>query len=415
MRSLRVTLHTVLVCAGSIMVLAGARAGEIHNAAASGDVDAINRLLDKDPALVNNRDQELLMGLTPLHVAAKKGQTAAVELLLARGAEADPKWAVNNMTPLIFAAQESHADIVKLLLAKGANPNTVANGMAALHWVARQGDIELAKLLLDSGADVNVRSDSGRTPLHEVAALGTKEMAELLVSRGADINAMDKNGSSPWSLTVNHPDIAEVLRKHGATGAEPVAEVIVNGGRRYTTTRQITLDPVNNTFPVIRMTDLDDVVSVLTNRPGNYEDLQNPGHQFQITLPDRGDTDYSLIFQAMDGAGQPQGEPVYHMVTLDTIPPIVKIISPKDNESIDQAFVHLQAVAYDPDPHEQGEPHWHHRRLKLWINGEPFWDKSMDNIDVPRFPVKQGANRISIRATDEAGNTTEATVNVKRP
>ena len=59
---------------------------------------------------------------TPLLGAARKGQLAAVTLLLSRGA--DPNVPVpGDGTALIAAAAGGHGNIVSLLLDRGADPN----------------------------------------------------------------------------------------------------------------------------------------------------------------------------------------------------------------------------------------------------------------------------------------------------
>ena len=82
----------------------------------------------------------------------------------------------------------------------------------SIHDAAREGNIEAVKQHLIDGVDVNAKDKYERTPLHGVT---TKEIAELLIAKGADANAAMKNGRTALDMTKRHPEIADLLRKHG--------------------------------------------------------------------------------------------------------------------------------------------------------------------------------------------------------
>src|ERR1051326_2236049 len=95
------------------------QAGEIHEAAAKGDMDRIRVLLLRNPDLVNSKDQNLY-------------------------------------SPLLEAVGGDHKEAAELLLAKGANVNFLnGRSLPALHCAAARGNLSIVKLLLDHGADVN--------------------------------------------------------------------------------------------------------------------------------------------------------------------------------------------------------------------------------------------------------------------
>ena len=77
-----------------------------------GDVASVTKILDADPSLVSVRDAK---NLTPLHVAASRGQAHVVQLLLDYGADVDGPTQQGEWTPIVFAAYRGHLDAVKTL------------------------------------------------------------------------------------------------------------------------------------------------------------------------------------------------------------------------------------------------------------------------------------------------------------
>src|SRR5262245_54049146 len=153
----------------------------VFEAATFGDLDRLTQLLADDPDLVDAMSGD---GFTPLHLAAFFGQADAVRLLLARGATADRNgtgWMTG--TPLHAAASGSHASVVRLLLDAGADPNNrQRHGYTPLHSAAANGDLESVELLLDAGADPGAANDDGDTAL----ALAEREDDLVIVERLRD-------------------------------------------------------------------------------------------------------------------------------------------------------------------------------------------------------------------------------------
>ena len=85
-----------------------------------------------------------------------------------------------------------------------------------------KGDIEAVKRHLAAGEDVN-EIDGGRTPLHVANLLGGhQEIAELFIAKRADVNAKKDDGRTPLDNAIKYkrPEIADLLRKHGAKTAK---------------------------------------------------------------------------------------------------------------------------------------------------------------------------------------------------
>jgi len=70
--------------------------GEIHDAAAAGDLEKVKALLTAHPDLINSKDTD---GMTPLHFAARNGNKDMVEFLLANKVKVNAM-ARGGITPL---------------------------------------------------------------------------------------------------------------------------------------------------------------------------------------------------------------------------------------------------------------------------------------------------------------------------
>ncbi|XP_024610218.1 ankyrin repeat and SOCS box protein 10 [Neophocaena asiaeorientalis asiaeorientalis] len=134
---------------------------------------------------------------TPLHVAASRGHTEILRLLLRRRARPDS--APGGRTALHEACAAGHTACAHELLVAGADPNIPdQDGKRPLHLCGAAGSLECAELLLRFGAKVDGRSEEEEeTPLHVAARLGHVELADLLLRRGACSNARDAEGWTP--------------------------------------------------------------------------------------------------------------------------------------------------------------------------------------------------------------------------
>jgi cytochrome c len=124
-----------------------------------------------------------------LHDAARRGDLAAVERLLAAGAQVEATDG-GGATPLYLAASEGHAAVVGRLLAAGANPRRPVPGPfgstgTPLHAATRNGHLGVVRALLEAGVDPNLPDDGVGPPLHAAVSRNQTAVAELLRSFGA--------------------------------------------------------------------------------------------------------------------------------------------------------------------------------------------------------------------------------------
>lgn len=164
-------------------------------------------------------------GLTPLHFAAREGNTRSAMALLEAGADPDRVSEGDLSTPMLLATINGHFDLARELLNRGADPNIFSEAGATplytalnLNWhpksiypqpqAFKQQEntyLDLMRALLEAGADPNVRLEkslwymeynferlsvefAGATPFWRAAYAQDVPAMKLLVEFGADVS-----------------------------------------------------------------------------------------------------------------------------------------------------------------------------------------------------------------------------------
>jgi uncharacterized protein len=143
----------------------------IHEAAATGDQEAVERILQEDQTAVNAVSPD---GFTPLGLACFFNFPTIAMLLVQQGADVNAA-SQNEMrvSPIHSAVAARNTELVKFLIDHGADINaTQTGGYTPLHAAAHNGDEELIKFLLEHMADINAMTDSGKTPMELAIASG---------------------------------------------------------------------------------------------------------------------------------------------------------------------------------------------------------------------------------------------------
>lgn len=117
----------------------------------------------------------------------------------------------NDRTPLHTACLHADSAAVGILLSRGANPNaTDCYGLVPLHLLAEsvkndrhfpQGEIrKCAEQLFDAGARVIYKNEKHQTPILVAGERGCGELLEAAVAKGARLSATDPEGNTALHL-----------------------------------------------------------------------------------------------------------------------------------------------------------------------------------------------------------------------
>ena len=157
---------------------------ELRQAIANGDVDAVRRCIEADPAIVNARSEDNQR--TPLHTLAdypghRVNGLEIAALLIDSGAEIDARF---------------------------PHPEIETSRETALHWAASNNDVDLCALLLDAGAQIDIDGgviDNG-TALWDATIFGAIDVCNLLIDRGAHTNLMSAAAAGRLDLVEGYFD-----------------------------------------------------------------------------------------------------------------------------------------------------------------------------------------------------------------
>jgi ankyrin repeat protein len=157
-------------------------------------------------------------GSTALAWAARKGEQAIVDALIATNADVNATDR-DGRTPLMHSALGGGApSIAAALIARGANINARdKQGVTPLSLTARRRTSGMLRLLLASGADPNARDNDGATALFEATKFGRLDNVRALLGGGADCGLKDSRGRTAADLAMaNHQNAILAILKEGS-------------------------------------------------------------------------------------------------------------------------------------------------------------------------------------------------------
>lgn len=184
--------------------------------AAAGNADRVKKELKKGTD-ANAMD---IYSITVLMMAAAKGKTEIVKLLLENGAQVNAIDNNHRETALMWAANKNKIPAMKVLLESGADVKiTDKDHETVFTRSAISKRPNLIQLLLDHGAKVNKRRVAVPTALNHAAYYGNTAIVRLLLENGSQVNARRaKRGETPlhWAAYNGHTSTVQLLLEHGA-------------------------------------------------------------------------------------------------------------------------------------------------------------------------------------------------------
>lgn len=190
------------------------------------DEDALEVLLDYKHKFFDANDKDTIVQVTPLALAAALQRVSIVEVLLKHAAPVHTEIPMIGVTALHVAARSGNKAIVELLVANGADINQPnSQGTAALHLACRYGHVDVVASLL--GRDTTMRLGDGQqnTPFHIASIYGRLETLQLLWEKGPESQMHDRNmySNQPLHLAAlnDRSRIIPWLLENGASISEP--------------------------------------------------------------------------------------------------------------------------------------------------------------------------------------------------
>lgn len=197
-------------------------AGDLHDAVRNKDIAAVEAILAGGAEI---DETDYVLG-TALHIAVLDGSEEITRSLIRHGADVDAASELQDNRPLHLAAEFGRVSTLGLLLDSGATieiGNDIQRTPLMIATIA--GNVEAVRFLVDRGADIEAReSRQDNTPLIAASFYGHLEIVKLLIDHGADIHATDRQGrtsfrraATPPSYTrVGGPVLLEYLKSKGA-------------------------------------------------------------------------------------------------------------------------------------------------------------------------------------------------------
>ncbi|KAM6954026.1 ankyrin repeat and SOCS box protein 2-like [Aplochiton taeniatus] len=162
-------------------------------------------------------------GATPLYEACKHNHEATVETLLSLRADAN-RGTKTGLLPIHVAARRGNTRIMSLLIPITSKSRVQMSGISPIHFAAEYNRNAILEMLIKAGFDVNAQlsddhakmyRDQRRTSLYFSVFNGNLEAAEILLEAGANPN-LDRFNALLVAVKSGIMDMVTVLVQYGA-------------------------------------------------------------------------------------------------------------------------------------------------------------------------------------------------------
>jgi ankyrin repeat protein len=177
----------------------------IWGAAEAGDVVEVERLVGRDPGLLDAKNRG---GWTPLLCASVWGHVGVVRWMLDKGAATDHQSDFGE-TALWLASGYGCTPVVRELLERGADPTIAdAGGGTPLIIACSRGHLAVVRVLLGQASvkgTIDHRDEIGQTALWRACHRGHGGIVRVLLDSGADPTIADNDGTTPMAIAKQDP------------------------------------------------------------------------------------------------------------------------------------------------------------------------------------------------------------------
>lgn len=183
----------------------------LHQVIHNGNTDEVKQALISDKKTIN----EVVNGMTPIMVAASRGNVEIIDILFTQGADPNKRGSMKR-TALQYAAEKNHLEATKRLLAYGADIDAYDDGrLTPLIMAANRGYTELGLLLIEKGADVDIQHTEGWTALIDATVKNDVKLVKALLRAGANKDLEANNGlkAIDYAQQYNFKKIKKILNK----------------------------------------------------------------------------------------------------------------------------------------------------------------------------------------------------------